>query len=84
MAQDRMKRDPAIEDAVREVRAIYREWAARPIDRACTGLADCCRFRLVGHTPYLTKGEAFVAARAWKAAARKVSALRMGTSRTAA
>jgi hypothetical protein len=58
-------------EVIREVLEIYAEWARRPIQRNCTGLADCCRFRLVGHTPYLTKGEALVAARAWKAAGRK-------------
>jgi Fe-S-cluster containining protein len=57
-------------DAIREVTEIYAEWERRPIERHCTGVADCCRFRLVGHTPYLTKGEALVAARAWKAAGR--------------
>jgi len=54
-----------------EVLAIYAEWEQRPLQRNCTGIADCCRFRLVGHTPYLTKGEALVAAKAWKAAGRK-------------
>lgn len=58
-------------DAIREVLEIYAEWARRPVDRQCTGRADCCRFRLVGHTPYLTKGEALVAARAWKSAGRR-------------
>jgi Fe-S-cluster containining protein len=57
--------------AIREVLEIYAEWQRRPIQRNCTGLADCCRFRLVGHTPYLTRGEALVAARTWKAAGRK-------------
>lgn len=66
-----MKPAAAIDEAVRAVRAVYQEWAARPVERACTGLADCCRFRLAGHTPYLTKGEALVAARAWKAAGRR-------------
>lgn len=61
--------DPA--EIIREVRGIYAEWERRPLDRRCTGIADCCRFKLVGHTPYLTKGEALVAARAWKAAGRK-------------
>jgi Fe-S-cluster containining protein len=56
--------------AIREVLEIYAEWERRPIERRCTGIADCCRFRLVGHTPYLTKGEALVAARTWKAAGR--------------
>lgn len=66
-----MKPSLGIDEAIREVRAIYQEWAQRPIDRNCTGLADCCRFRLVGHTPYLTRGEALVAAKAWRAAGRK-------------
>jgi len=64
-----MSHEP-IADAIREVMEIYAEWERRPIERRCTGVADCCRFRLVGHTPYLTKGEALVAARAWKAAGR--------------
>lgn len=59
------------DEAMRGVRAIYQEWETRPIERACTGIADCCRFRMVGHTPYLTKGEALVAAKAWRAAGRK-------------
>lgn len=58
-------------EAIREVLEIYAEWERRPIDRRCTGLADCCRFRLAGHTPYLTKGEALVAARTWKSAGRR-------------
>ncbi|MBB5353232.1 hypothetical protein HNR46_003487 [Haloferula luteola] len=66
-----MKRHPDLPQALREVREIYAEWQQRPIERQCTGLADCCRFRLVGHTPYLTRGEAFVAAKAWRAAGRK-------------
>lgn len=66
-----MKPKPDPENAMREVLAIYAEWERRPIQRACTGLADCCRFRLVGHTPYLTRGEALVAAKAWRAAGRK-------------
>lgn len=59
------------DEAMREVRAIYQEWEQRPLERNCTGIADCCRFRLVGHTPYLTRGEALVAAKAWRAAGRK-------------
>ena len=66
-----MKPLPDHARAAREVRAIYAEWEQRPIDRHCTGIADCCRFKLTGRTPYLTKGEAYVAARAWKAAGRK-------------
>lgn len=58
-------------ETIRAVMEIYAEWEKRPIQLHCTGIADCCRFRLVGHTPYLTKGEALVAAKAWKAAGRK-------------
>lgn len=68
------RREKSVEnhaEVIREVLAIYAEWEQRPLQRACTGIADCCRFRLVGHTPYLTKGEALVAAKAWKAAGRK-------------
>lgn len=67
-----MKPKPEDADrAMREVLAIYAEWERRPIERFCTGLADCCRFRLAGHTPYLTRGEALVAAKAWRAAGRR-------------
>ena len=54
-----------------QVAAIYRELAARPIERACDRLTECCRFRLTGRTPYLTKAEAVVAAKAWRASGRK-------------
>jgi len=57
-------------DIATEVRAIYREWEQRPLERACTGRGDCCRFRHTGRTPFLTKGEALVAAMAWRAAGR--------------
>ena len=66
-----MKPIPVLADAARQVREIYAEWQLRPLERRCTGLADCCRFRLTGRTPYLTRGEALVAARAWRAAGRK-------------
>lgn len=58
-------------DAEKMVREIYHEWEQRPLERACTGIAKCCHFRLNGRTPYLTRGEAIVAARAWRAAGRK-------------
>ena len=65
-----MKPDPALRQAAEEVRAIYREWEQRPLERSCTGRGDCCRFRQTGRTPFLTKGEALVAAMAWRAAGR--------------
>lgn len=58
------------ETALAETRAVYDELARRPIDRGCTGLAECCQFQRTGLTPYLTKGEALVAAAAWRASGR--------------
>ena len=54
-----------------EVRRIYDELAARPAERQCLRRTECCHFKLTGLTPYLTKGEALVAARAWRATGRK-------------
>ena len=58
-------------DALEQVRAVYRDLAARPIERTCELLTECCHFKLTGKTPYLTRGEALVAARALKATGRK-------------
>ena len=58
--------DPALD----EVRKVYAELAARPIDRNCVRLKECCHFKLTGRTPYLTKGEALVAAKALRATGR--------------
>jgi Fe-S-cluster containining protein len=66
-AQVREERRAALE----KVRAIYREVDARPIERNCTRLTECCQFRLTGRTPMLTRGEALVAAHAVRAAGRK-------------
>ena len=57
--------------ALAEVRAIYNELARRPIERNCVRLQECCHFKLTGRTPYLTKGEAIVAAKAFRATGRK-------------
>lgn len=57
-------------DIEADVKAIYAELDRRPFERNCTALTTCCRFKLTGETPYLTKGEALVAARAWKATGR--------------
>jgi hypothetical protein len=54
-----------------DVRAIYAELASRPVERDCTGRADCCRFKLTGRTPFLTRGEALVAAQAVRATGTK-------------
>lgn len=56
--------------ALDEVRQVYTNLAARPIDRNCVRLKECCHFKLTGRTPYLTKGEALVAAKALRATGR--------------
>ena len=56
--------------AFKEVRRIYADLAARPIERNCVRLKECCHFKLTGRTPYLTKGEALVAAQALRATGR--------------
>lgn len=60
-----------LKSVLERVRAIYREVSARPITRSCELRTECCRFHLSGRTPYLTKGEALLAATAWKASGRK-------------
>ncbi len=57
-------------EAIEAVRTIYQELATRPIERACITRTECCRFRLTGRTPFLTKGEALTAAKAWRATGR--------------
>lgn len=66
-------RDPKVcrVDALAEVRAIYAELDARPIDRNCTLRTECCHFAITGRTPQLTLGEALLAARALRATGRK-------------
>jgi Fe-S-cluster containining protein len=64
-----LPRRPAIA-AIPAVSAIYADLAARPIERACVNRTECCHFKLTGKTPYLTKGEALVAAKAWRATGR--------------
>lgn len=54
-----------------EVRAIYADLAKRPVERNCTLRTECCHFKLTGLTPYLTKGEALLAAKAFRATGRK-------------
>lgn len=60
-----------IASALAEVRAVYAELGRRPIERNCTRLQECCHFKLTGRTPYLTRGEALVAASALRATGRK-------------
>ena len=60
-----------IEVAIATVRQVYRQLAERPVERNCTRLKECCHFKLTGRTPYLTSGEALLAAQAFKATGRK-------------
>lgn len=57
--------------AVDEVRQVYADLAARAIDRNCVRVKECCHFKLTGRTPYLTKGEALVAAKALRSTGRR-------------
>ena len=57
--------------ALEEVRSIYRNLAARPLERHCELRTQCCHFKLTGKIPHLTRGEAMLAARALKATGRK-------------
>lgn len=65
-----MKSEPQ-ETALNEVRRVYADLALRPIDRNCVRLKECCHFKLTGRTPYLTKGEALLAAEALRATGRR-------------
>ncbi|HXF10399.1 MAG TPA: YkgJ family cysteine cluster protein [Desulfuromonadaceae bacterium] len=56
---------------IAEVRAVYADLAKRPVTRDCIARAECCQFRLTGLTPQLTKGEALVAAKGFRATGRK-------------
>lgn len=62
---------PTTAEASEEVRGVYRDLGARAIERACELRTTCCRFALTGKTPYLTRGEALVAASAFRATGRR-------------
>lgn len=53
--------------AAEGVRAVYAELDRRPVDRDCIRRTECCRFRLTGKTPQVTRGEAMVLAKGWRA-----------------
>jgi uncharacterized protein len=59
-----------LQRALNEVREVYADLSLRPIERNCVRLKECCHFKLTGRTPYLTKGEALVAAKALRATGR--------------
>ncbi|MEO8206606.1 MAG: YkgJ family cysteine cluster protein [Chthoniobacterales bacterium] len=56
--------------ALAEVKAVYADLAKRPIERQCIRRTECCHFKLTGLTPYLTQGEALLAAKALRSAGR--------------
>jgi Fe-S-cluster containining protein len=64
------KQRPSPAEHLESVRAIYAELDRRPIERACLRRTTCCRFKLTGRTPHLTRGEALTAARALRATGR--------------
>jgi Fe-S-cluster containining protein len=64
-------RQDELQHALAEVRAVYAELAKRPVERACVARTECCQFKLTGLTPQLTKGEALVAAKGFRATGRK-------------
>ena len=66
-----MNRTDKMQTALDEVRSVYVDLAQRPITRNCLRRTECCQFKLTGRTPYLTKGEALVAAKAFRATGRK-------------
>jgi uncharacterized protein len=59
-----------LQRALTEAREVYADLALRPIERNCVRVKECCHFKLTGRTPYLTKGEALLAARALRATGR--------------
>jgi uncharacterized protein len=64
------RRNPDLQSALHAVREIYTDLSLRPIERNCVRVKECCHFKLTGRTPYLTRGEALVAARAFRATGR--------------
>jgi hypothetical protein len=70
-AFEREHQSESLQRAVAEVRAVYAELINRPVERACLARTGCCQFQLTGRTPHLTKGEALVAAKGWRASGRK-------------
>jgi len=51
--------------------AIYADLSRRPIERNCLRVKECCHFKVTGRAPYLTRGEALVAAKALRATGRR-------------
>ena len=60
-----------VQNTLDEVRKVYVDLARRPIERNCLRKTECCHFKLTGRTPYLTKGEALLAAKEFRATGRR-------------
>ena len=60
-----------ISESATEVLKVYADLANRPLDRNCNLRTQCCQFHITGKIPHLTRGEAFVAAKALRATGRK-------------
>jgi uncharacterized protein len=65
------RKEQGRESSLVQVRQVYAELARRPVDRQCLRRTECCQFRLTGLIPYLTRGEALLAAQALRATGRK-------------
>ena len=59
------------EDALSAVRSVYGDLSRRPLTRNCLQRTECCQFRITGKVPQLTRGEALLAAHAFRASGRK-------------
>jgi len=67
----RRSHDQQKESALAEVQAVYSDLDVRPMLRQCELRAECCHFKLTGLTPFLTRGEALLAAKALRASGRR-------------
>lgn len=70
MPASKSPRDDRAQTAIAEVREVYKDLAARPVERNCTLRTECCQFRYTGITPWLTDAEAVLAVKALRASGR--------------
>jgi Fe-S-cluster containining protein len=68
--KDRDARKTQRSGVIREVLAIYDGLPSGTWARDCRSRTTCCRFRLTGKTPHLTKGEALALAAGLRASGR--------------
>ena len=61
----------SVPEILAAVRTVYADLAKRPVQRNCIARTECCQFQLTGLTPHLTKGEALLAAKAYRATGRR-------------